>query len=342
MVGYDRCVDVLSDVVSAARTGRPHSGRVTKFAPFAQRFPPVASAGFHIVLQGTCRLLPARGEPVALGPGDVAFLPRGSAHGLADDPSTPVSEPRTMLTGVHDGRDDATPAGRPPTVVMLCGGYLLDGSAPHPLLNDLPEVVHLPTRVGRHRELSAAVELLGVELDGNARPGSDTILHTLLDLLLLYILRAWFEQQRVSGHSATGWAAALHDPAVAAALRAVHEDPGRQWTVEELGARARLSRAAFARRFTHLVGQPPLTYLTWWRMTTAARLLRTSDAPVDTIARQVGYSSQYTFAHAFKRQYGSPPGTYRKHPSRSADPFPIQRRPGVEGAGASPGAVGPR
>ncbi|WP_254716610.1 AraC family transcriptional regulator [Actinomadura sp. WMMB 499] len=293
---------------------------MTRSAPFAQWFAAVPSAGFHIVLQGTCWLLPPRGEPVALGPGDVAFLPRGSAHGLADAPSTPVSEPPPMPTGVHDGRGAEASADRPPTVAMLCGGYLLDGSAPHPLLDDLPEVVHLPTRVGRHSELRAAVELLGVELAGNARPGSDTILLTLLDLLLLYILRAWFEEQRVSGHAATGWAAALHDPAVAAALRAVHEDPGRQWTVEELGARARLSRAAFARRFTHLVGQPPLTYLTWWRMTTAARLLRTSDAPVDTIARQVGYSSQYTFAHAFKRQYGSPPGTYRNHVGRSTTP----------------------
>ena len=257
VIDYTGCVDVLSDVVSAARTGRPHSGRVTKSAPFAERFPPVPSAGFHIVLQGTCWLLPSRGEPIALGPGDVAFLPRGSAHGLADDPSTPASEPPTTLTGVHDGRNDDTSADRPPTVVMLCGAYLLDGSGPHPLLNDLPEVIHLPTRVGRRRELRAAVELLGVELDSDARPGSDTILLTLLDLLLLYILRAWFEEQHVSGHSATGWAAALHDSAVASALRAIHGDPSRPWTVEELGAQARLSRAAFARRFTHLVGQPP-------------------------------------------------------------------------------------
>ncbi|MFE0156543.1 AraC family transcriptional regulator [Nonomuraea sp. NPDC059007] len=306
-------MDVLSDVVSAARTGRPHSGRVTRSAPFALRSAAVPSSGFHIVLQGTCWLLPPEGEPIALGPGDVAFLPRGSAHGLADDPSTSVSEPPTTLTGVQDGRNDETSADRPPTVVMLCGAYLLDGSGPHPLLNDLPEVIHLPTRVGRHQELRAAVELLGVELDSDDRPGSDTILLTLLDLLLLYILRAWFEEQRVSGHSATGWASALHDPAVAAALRAIHGDPSRPWTVDELGAQARLSRAAFARRFTHLVGQPPLTYLTWWRMTTAARLLRTSDAPVNTIAQQVGYSSQYSFTHAFKRQYGSPPGSYRHH-----------------------------
>jgi AraC-like DNA-binding protein len=304
-------MDVLSDVVGAARTGRPHSARMTRSAPFGRWFPPVQAAGFHVVLQGTCWLLPPQGEPIALGPGDVAFLPRGSAHGLADSPVSAVSEPPAPLTAPQP-RDDESSAERPPAAVMLCGAYLLDRSGPHPLLNDLPEVIHLPARVGHHQELRAAVDLLGTELDRDPRPGADAVLLTLLDLLLLYILRAWLEERHAS-HSATGWAAALHDPAVAAALRAIHGDPGRPWTVDELGTQARLSRAAFARRFTHLVGRPPLTYLTWWRMTTAARLLRASDAPVNTIARQVGYTSQYTFSHAFKRQYGSPPGSYRRH-----------------------------
>jgi AraC-like DNA-binding protein len=180
------------------------------------------------------------------------------------------------------------------------------------LLNDLPEVIHLPARVGRYPALRAAVDLLGAELERESRPGTDAVVPTLLDLLLLYILRAWFDDQQASEGSATGWVTALHDPAIAAALSAIHGDPGRQWTVDELGRQARLSRAAFARRFTQLVGQPPLTYLTWWRMTTAARLLRASDAPVNAIAQQVGYTSQYAFAHAFKRHYGSPPGSYRR------------------------------
>ena len=307
-------MDVLSDVVSAARTGRPHANLVTRSAPFARRFPAVPAAGFHVVLRGTCRLLPPQGAPIPLGPGDVVFLPRGAAHGLAGDPS--ATEPPAPLAADHEDRGDGTPTGRSRAVVMLCGGYLLDGSAPHPLLSDLPEVVHLPARAGRHRELRAAVELLGAELGGaelggDARPGADAVLTGLLDLLLLYILRAWLDDRRAAGHAAAGWAAALHDPAVAAALHAVHDDPARPWTVAELAARARLSRAAFARRFTRLVGRPPLAYLTWWRMTVAARLLRTTDAPVDAIARRVGYSSQYTFAHAFRRQFGSPPGRYR-------------------------------
>ncbi|GLX08065.1 AraC family transcriptional regulator [Microbispora sp. NBRC 16548] len=311
-VGYGDRMDVLSDVVSTARTGRPHAALVARVAPFCRWFPASQAAGFHVVLQGTCWLLPLEAEPIALGPGDVAFLPRGSAHGLADAPSTPVSDSSAPLTGVRHG-DEELPADRQPTAVMLCGAYLLDRSRSHPLLSDLPEVIHLPARVGRHPELRAAVDLLGTELRRPPRPGADAVLPTLLDLLLLYVLRSWFGERRSCDDSRTGWVAALHDPSVAAALRAIHADPGRQWTVEELGRQARLSRAAFARRFTQLVGRPPLTYLTWWRLTTAARLLRTCDAPVSTIAQQVGYTSPYAFTHAFRRQYGTPPGAYRSH-----------------------------
>lgn len=316
-------MDVLSDVLNAARTGRPHAALTTRSAPFGRWFPATQAAGFHVVLQGTCWLLPPEAEPIALGAGDVAFLPRGSAHGLADTPSTPVSRSSAPARGIRDGEEEVA-SDRRPAAVMLCGAYLLERSGLHPLLGDLPEVIHLPARVGAHPELRGAVELLSaellsaepVELRRTPRPGADAVLPALLDLLLLYILRSWFSERRSCDDTRTGWAAALHDPAIAAALRAIHADPGRQWTVEELGRQARLSRAAFARRFTLLVGRPPLTYLTWWRLTTAARLLRTGDAPVTAIAQKVGYTSPYAFTHAFRRQYGTPPGAYRSHLTR--------------------------
>jgi AraC-like DNA-binding protein len=201
--------------------------------------------------------------------------------------------------------------------VMLCGGYLWDRSRAHPLLSSLPEVIHLPARMGRHPGLHAVVGLLGDELE-QSRPGGDAMRYALLDLLLLHILRAWFEQQSGDG-DAPGWAAALRDPGVAAALRAVHSDPGRQWTVEELAGQAELSRAAFARRFAGLVGRPPLAYLTWWRMTLAARHLRDSDAPLAAVARKVGYTSEFAFAHAFKREYGSAPGAFRRSTAGAID-----------------------
>jgi AraC-like DNA-binding protein len=130
-------------------------------------------------------------------------------------------------------------------------------------------------------------------------------------MLLLFILRAWYDEQ-ADHDSASGWAAALSDRAISAALRAIHDDPGRAWTVEALGAQAGLSRAAFARRFTTLVGQPPLTYLTWWRLTAAARLLRDTDAPLAAVAARCGYTSEFAFAKAFKREYGTAPGRYRR------------------------------
>ncbi|MET8045384.1 AraC family transcriptional regulator [Micromonospora sp. NPDC005215] len=309
-------MDVLSDAVTAMRTGQPHSGRVHWPAPFGTRNPPVAGAGFHIVLQGSCWLFPPDGAPIALGVGDVAFLPHGSAHGLADSLSTPLVDAAASLAEIPPGQDDdGVPADQHPdgsaaATVMLCGAYLLDRSRAHPLLGDLPEVIHLPARVGHHPELRAAVDLLGGELE-QPRPGGDAMLPALLDVLLLHILRAWFDEQPAHG-VATGWAAAVRDPAVAAGLRAIHSAPGQPWTVGELASQAGLSRAAFARRFAALVGQPPQTYLTWWRMTLAARLLRDGDAPLATVARKVGYTSEFAFAHAFKREHGSAPGGFRR------------------------------
>ena len=187
---------------------------------------------------------------------------------------------------------------------MLCGAYEIDPAQVHPLVHDLPEVIHLsPTD-----ELRAAVGLLTAELE-HPRLGTDAVVPALLEMLLLYLLRRWYAEQPAAP---TGWAAALRDPVTAAALHAMHEDPGRPWTVATLAAHAGLSRAPFARRFNALVGRPPLAYLTWWRMTVAARLLRDSDATVATVAHRVGYASEFAFATAFRRRHGSAPGRFRR------------------------------
>jgi AraC-like DNA-binding protein len=304
-------MDVLSDVIAIMRSGRPRSARVAWHAPWGQRFPSVpGSAAFQVILQGSCRLLPPSGDPVALGVGDVVFFPHGHGYGLSDGPSSPLAEPACdpledaeLFVSDFVGRDG-------PVTVTLCGGYRLDPGRAHPLLRDLPEVIHLPARLGRHPELRAAVGLLGNEID-TPRLGADTIIVALLDMLLLYVLRAWFEEAPATA-KATGWAAALADPAVSAALRAVHRDPAHPWTVQALASEASLSRAAFSRRFTTLVGRPPLTYLTWWRLTVAAGLLRESDAPLGEVARRVGYTSEFAFANAFKRLSGLAPGRYRR------------------------------
>ncbi|MCD9145082.1 AraC family transcriptional regulator [Streptomyces albireticuli] len=313
-------MDILTEALASMRTGSPTSVRTEGRAPWGLRLPPVAGAGFHVVLYGTCWLIPledapgggpSRPEPIALSPGDVIFLRDGRGHILADHPSTPAEEERPEQFRPGSPIGTVTLGGDGPRTSLLCGNYHLDQGRPHPLVRQLPAVIHLETRHGHHPELSAAVQLLGAELE-NPRIGTDGIVPTLIDSLLLYILRAWFEAQPAA--AAEGWAAALGDPAVAPALAAVHDDPSAPWTVEALAERAGLSRAAFARRFTALVGEPPMAYLTRWRMTTAAELLRESDAPLTVVAARTGYSSEFAFAKAFKRAYGLAPGVYRRQP----------------------------
>ncbi|TMR89004.1 AraC family transcriptional regulator [Nonomuraea basaltis] len=303
-------MDLLCDVVTVKRSGRPSSARVAWHAPWGQRFPSVpGSAGFQVILQGSCWLIPPSGDPVALGVGDVLFAPRGIGYGLADSPVRDLAEPYCDPTEDSDlfvsdfiGQDG-------PVTVTLCGGYRLAPGRAHPLLQDLPDLLHLPARLGHHPELRAAVDLLGAEVE---RPhmGADTVVLALLDTLLIYILRAWFAD--LPAKPRPGWATAMADPAISAALSALHRDPARPWTVKTLADQASLSRAAFSQRFAAMIGQPPLTYLTWWRLTLAARMLRESDAPLSEVATQVGYGSEFSFANAFKREYGTAPGRYRR------------------------------
>jgi AraC-like DNA-binding protein len=270
-------VDPLSDAVAALRGGRAHAARTRHAGPSRQRLPGASGTGFHVVLHGSCRLSTPGGAPVALAAGDVALLPRGTAHTVCGDA----------------GLD------------LLCGAYLRADPRVHPALAPLPDL--LVTRADER--MRAAVDLLGEE--GSApehrRPGAGAMVPALLDVLLLHVLRGWFD-----GADAPP---APRDPAVAAAVRMIHAEPAHAWSVAELGARCGLSRAAFARRFTAAVGQPPLAYLTWWRMTVATRLLRETELPLSVVARRVGYASEFAFGHAFRRERGHAPGAFRRNGS---------------------------
>ncbi|GAA5165378.1 AraC family transcriptional regulator [Amycolatopsis dongchuanensis] len=276
---------MLSDVIGAVRTGRPFANREDRHGVWRTDFAAFSGIGFHLVLEGSCRMVTPGAAPIVLHAGDVVLTPRGTAHALTD-PGTGVDE----------------------TAQLLCGAYQLDRTRLHPLLGDLPEVFHLRARAGGHPQVSAVVALLGGELTAPGL-GADAAIPGLLDLLLLFLLREWLTEE--PGRDAAGWCAALTDPVVGEALRCVHGDPVRQWTVEELGARAGLSRAAFSRRFAALVGQPPMAYLTYWRLTIGARLLRETDLPLPAVAQRCGYSSPFAFATAFKREHGVAPGRYR-------------------------------
>ncbi|HET6743219.1 MAG TPA: AraC family transcriptional regulator [Kribbella sp.] len=295
-------MDVLSEAVRLMRTGRPHFSYVRLPGRFGRAFAASDAVGFHEVVRGTCWLFPQGDDPIVLGPGDLAFFPHGAAHGIADGPTTTR---RTSPPLVALQQEPIEVAG----TTMICGAYAVDRTRIHPAVSALPDVIHLPAEF-TGPWLRSILDLLHTELQPThvvPRPGSDAVIPALLDLMLLGVLRRYLDTEN------TGWAAALHDPPIARALQAIHDHPEAPWTVATLAAEAGLSRSAFSRRFSAGTGQPPLTYLTWWRMARATELLRTTAAPLATIAHQVGYTSEYAFANAFKRTQRTTPGSLRPH-----------------------------
>jgi len=176
------------------------------------------------------------------------------------------------------------------------------------LLSLLPPVLHVPADPVAGTQIAAVVSLLASEL-GTRDAGARAAVARLLDLLLIHAVRAW---SAGAADQRPSWLRALNDPIIARALAALHARPDEPWTIELLGAEVHLSRATLARRFTELVGEPPLTYLTRWRMDLAARRLNDTTEPVEAIARGVGYRSEYAFNRAFSRHRGQPPGRYRR------------------------------
>jgi AraC-like DNA-binding protein len=306
-------MDVVSDAISTVRLGRPSSSRVRVRGSWCTRLVPYDGAGFHVVLEGGCWLLPDGGAPVSLGAGDAVLLPHGTGHVIADSPVDAVAVERAVpFERWLDGTGPRLPSTGSGEVEMVCGKYRLDRSRVHPLMAELPEVVHLPNRVGSHPELRAVIDLLGRELGGQ-RPGSCTAVPSLLDLFFVYVLRSWMAEG-----AAGAWPAVLGDPVAATALRALHSDPSAPWTNDRLATEAGVSRPTLARRFTTLVGRPPMAYLTWWRLTLAATLLRDTPDPLAAIAHRVGYGTPYALSHAFSREFGTSPGRYRAEASGRA------------------------
>jgi AraC-like DNA-binding protein len=302
-------VDLLSDVMAVLRTGSPFAARFAYTAPWSNHHRSHPDGfGVQIMVRGSSFVTTEAGEVIEFAEGDVLVLPRGGAHTVADAPDSPpgpactAGEERAGV--VRRSADDAA------THVAVCLAYEMAPGRSHPLLAAMPDVIRIPSDPVARPELAGAVAMLDNELRAE-RSGGDTLVPALLDAVLMYLLRAMLEgNARHCGFS--GWAAALADKSVRAALEAIHADPARQWSVASLGAVAGLSRSAFSRRFTELVGQPPLGYVTSWRLTLAARLLADTDAPLATVARRVGYASEFAFAAAFKRDFGQPPGRFRK------------------------------
>jgi AraC-like DNA-binding protein len=216
---------------------------------------------------------------------------------------------RAMKEELMSPAGDLVLEGSGATTTFICAGYHYDMEVAEPLLRLLPDVVYTPADPVAGRDVAALVSLLAGEV-GARTPGSRTAIARLIDLLLIAALRRWSDR-RPEGEGGS-WLSALRDPVIAAVLALIHGRPAHPWTLQALADEVHLSRATLARRFTRAVGEPPLTYLSQWRMHLAAQRLRSSTASVEAIGRAVGYTSEFAFNRAFTRVRGVPPGKYRR------------------------------
>ncbi|GAA4252679.1 AraC family transcriptional regulator [Dactylosporangium darangshiense] len=283
--------------------------------PWSLRIRDEAALSIAAVVRGTAYYVPDDGEPIAAGPGDVLVI-RGPEHYTVADP--PGTAPQIII---HPGQRCTTPQGEDlaelmhlgvrtwgtdaegPTLV-LTGAYQLAGEVSRRLLSALPTAVVVP----RPDWDTPLVSLLADEI-AKDRPGQEAVLDRLLDLMLITALRTWLARP---SSSAPGWYRAQSDPTVGPALQLLHHNPALQWTVADLAAKVGVSRALLARRFTELVGEPPMAYLAGWRLALAADLLLEPDATLAAVARRVGYGSAFALSAAFKRVRGVSPREHRE------------------------------
>ena len=304
-------MDPLADVLDLSRVRGALLANVRAHAPWGLELPPSAGASFHALTSGTAWLRLDAAEPLQLQPGDLLLFPTGIGHRLssnADGACQPFD--RRMKEELMTPAGDLT-LGQPPgaATTFVCAGYDYDLDVAEPLLRLLPPVIHVPANPDRGRDTAAIVQLLAAEV-GARSPGARSAIARLIDLLLIVAIRRWSETTLDS--SEASWLRALHDPLLANVLAAIHARPDEAWTLELLARDAHVSRATLARRFADAVGEPPLAYLARWRMHLAAQRLKFTDEPVATIAREVGYRSEYAFSRAFSRHRGHPPGRYRR------------------------------
>ncbi|MFE0923339.1 AraC family transcriptional regulator [Streptomyces nigra] len=290
-------VDIISQAISSLRVGRGTVRRFRQSGLWGVRYSGLTGSGFHVVLQGSGWLITADAAPVEVRPGDVVLITSGADHGLSHAPCPLRGLPQFTVAL------DQTASG-PADFEFLCGAYRLDHGRVHPYLGALPDLLVVSPDFERFPALRSVVGLL--DDTSHVRAGGEVAQSAVLDLILVHVLRQWMEDEGGEDRPA------LTDPGVTAALRAIHDDPQTRWTVSQLSETAGMSRTAFTKRFTSVVGKPPMTYLRHWRLGCAARRLRETDASLAAIARQVGYSTEFAFAGAFRREYGVAPGRFRR------------------------------
>ncbi|MEM7333691.1 MAG: AraC family transcriptional regulator [Chloroflexota bacterium] len=272
-------------------------------APWGLRLPPFENhLMFHVILEGVAFLKIEGTADRILRKGDFALITHGYGHvllsseealavDLFDVPNIMISDKYEVLK--QDGGGALTS--------MMCGIVQFDHPTASHLIQLLPKSIHIESWQSPQFEwIQSTLRLMTVEAQ-SLKPGGETIITRLADILIIQAIRAWLEQDSATQ---SGWLGALQDPQIGRAISAIHQNPGDPWRVDSLAQQAMMSRSAFAARFKHLVGESPMQYVTRWRMKIALDRLQKEEISIEALSEQLDYSSEASFSRAFKKYNG--------------------------------------
>jgi AraC-like DNA-binding protein len=280
-------------------------------APWALDLPPMQDCVmFHVVTAGECRLEVDGAELCTLRPGALALVPHGRGHVLSSAARVATAKlfdlPRELISDCYEHLHYG--GGGAPTTMLCAAVRFEDPSAQH-LVRLLPRLIAVDAWNSPELEwLQSTLRFLNTEAR-ELRAGGETVITRLADILVIQAIRSWIA---TDPQAQTGWLGALRDKQIGRAIALIHRDPARDWTVASLASAVGMSRSAFAARFTELVGEPAMHYVSRWKMHAALTWLKESDAPLSQLASKLGYESEAAFSRAFKRLMGVSPGAARR------------------------------
>ena len=299
--------DVLSEVLTLIRLRGELVYTAFLGEPWGLQFQP-GPAHFHFIEKGEAWVTPAGERPTRVIEGDLVLLPLGKGHVIADALGSPVENIGIVAASHFDREELVLRHGGDGPVTRLVGGFFSFEGSPLPaVMSALPPLIHIPRGDAGAPPWLAAISHFLVAEAQQPNPGSSLMISRLIDLLVIRTLRSW----AASEANRMGWLGGLGEERIGRVLSAMHADPFRRWTVQSLAEVARMSRSIFAERFTSAVGEPPLRYLSRWRLTIAADLLRSGGLKVTEAAYRSGYASDAAFSRAFKAHFGYAPSEAR-------------------------------
>jgi len=319
-------VDPLGEALHFLRMSGVFYCRSEFTEPWGLALPPFkACMMFHVVTAGQCWLEVKGAKRRLLRPGDLALVPHGEGHRIVSEPGVAAAKlfdlPRELIS---DRYEILRHGGGGASTMVICGVVRFDHPAAQQLIQLLPRQIGVDAWSAPEMEwLQSTLRFMAIEAR-ELRAGGETVITRLADILVIQAIRSWIASDPAAQ---TGWLGALRDKQIGRAIALVHRDPARNWTVASLATTVGMSRSAFAARFTALVGEPAMHYVTRWKMHAALMCLKEDDAPLSAMASRFGYESEAAFSRAFKRFIGVSPGGARRDGARAARLEASAKRP---------------